>query len=793
VRVPLSWLRELCPVRLPITELAEAMTMHGLTIERILRPWERLDGVRVARVLEVSDHPQADRLVRAVVDDGGSQHQVVVGVRNMAPGDLVPYAPPGASVPGLEGALERREIRGVTSEGMLCSAKELAISGDYHGILVLPPSDGLEPGTDLKDVLGLDEAVLDIEVLANRADLLSVAGVAREVAAMTGEDLRQPDASVAESIERAAGAVSVEVRDPERCSRYMARVIREVVHRRSPLHAQVRLAAAGMRPVSAVVDATNYVMLELGQPLHPFDLARLAGPGIVVRGAEEGERLRTLDGVDRVLTTEDLLIADTERPVAIAGLMGGGDTEVGPDTTDVLLEAAHFQPTAIFRTSRRLGLRTEASIRFERGVDPEGVEQAAARAAALIAAWTDGRVLSGAADAGQVPDRRTVAVRPDRASALLGVPVTSVEVREALGRLRIPAAEDDGAVVAEIPAHRVDLEREVDLIEEVGRVTGYDRVPSTLPGVRQAGGLNASQRTRRRIRDLLAGAGLFETLSFSFSPATDAELAGDVALVPVANPISEDDATLRATLLPGLLRAARRNVSHRRTSVRLFEVGTVFAAADPVPVEEERVAGLLTGPAAEGWPADRRDQDFLDAKGLVEHLFDALGVEAWTLGEAAGSPWHPGRSAEVLVGDQMAGTVGELHPRVAEAFDLPARVAAVELRVPALVAAARSDVRYREVSRYPPAHRDVAFVVGRDVPAGAVHASLVGAAVPLLDRAVLFDVFEGGPLPEGKISLAFALDLRASDRTLTDEEADRVVRAIADRLGREFGAELRAG
>ena len=793
MRVPLSWLRELCPVRLSVIDLAEALTMHGLPVERILHPWERLAGVRVARVLEVVDHPQADRLVRATVDDGAAQREVVVGVRNMAPGDLVPYAPPGATLPGVEGALDRREIRGVASEGMLCSPKELAISGDHSGILVLPTSDDLEPGADLKDALGLDEAVVDFEVLANRADLVSIAGVAREVAAMTGEELRPPDTAVAESIERAASAATVEVADRDRCPRYLARVIREVTVGSSPLHAQIRLAAAGMRPVSNVVDATNYVMLELGQPLHPFDLNRLHGPGIVVRRAAPGERLTTLDGADRTLSDEDLLIADVDRGVAIAGLIGGGDTEVGDETTDVLLEAARFQPAAIFRTSRRLAVRTEASIRFERGVDPEGVEPAAARAAALIAGWAGGRVLSGAADVGETPARRSVSVRPARAEMLLGVPVSSVEVREALGRLRIPATEEeDGRITAEIPPFRVDLEREVDLIEEVGRITGYDRVPSTLPGVRQAGGLTASQRARRRARELLAGAGLFETLSYSFAPPSDAEL-GDGDPVRVANPISEEDAYLRASLLPGLLRAARRNVSHRRTAIRLFEVGTVFAAAEPAPVEEERVAALLTGPAAEGWPTERREQDFLDAKGVLEHLTDGLGVEGWTLGEAAGGPWYPGRSAAVLVGGRGAGTVGELHPRVAEAFDLPSRVAALELRVADLVASAGTEARYREVSRFPPVRRDVAFVLDRTAAAGTVHAALVGAGGELLDRAVLFDVFEGQPLPPGKKSLAFALDLRAPDRTLTDAEADRVVRTIAERLRAEFGAELRAG
>jgi phenylalanyl-tRNA synthetase beta chain len=792
VRVPLAWLREYCPVRASAADLAETLTTHGLPIERILHPWDRLAGVVVARVLEVSDHPKADRLVRAVVDDGRDQHEVVVGVRNMGPGDLVPYAPPGATVPGLDAPLEQREIRGVVSKGMLASAKELGISADHAGILILPPD--LEPGADVAAALGLADQVLDIEVFANRADLLSIVGVAREVSAITGQELHLPDTTVPESIERAAAAATVEVDDPEGCPRYLTRVIREVTWGPSPLAAQVRLAASGVRPVSNVVDATNYVMVELGQPLHPFDLARLAGPGIVVRRAKADERLVTLDGVERRLDPEDLLIWDVERPVAIAGVMGGGGTEVSEETTDVLLESAWFSPTSVFRTSRRLGLRTEASIRFERGVDPEAVSTAAARAAALIAQWSGGRVLSGAIDVGGPPPRRSVTLRAERASLLLGVHVTPVEVREALGRLRIPAVEDGDTVTAEIPPFRVDVDREVDLIEEVGRVTGYDRVPSALPGVRQVGGSDRLRRVRERARDLLAGAGLYEAMSYSFGPPGDAELSPEErTAVRVANPFAADQAFLRTSLLPGLLRAARRNVAHRRVSVRMFDIGTVFAAAQDRPEEEQRVAALLTGPASEEWPAGRRSQDFFDAKGILEHLLDGLGASGWSLGNSGGRPWHPGRSAAVVVDGEILGDVGELHPRVAQSLDLPGRVAAFELSLPLLAVAARAEIVYRDVSRFPPLRRDVAFILDRAVPAGEVRAALVEAGGPLLDRAVLFDVFEGEPITAGRRSLAFALDLRAADRTLTDDEADQVVRAIAERLRRDFAAELRAG
>jgi phenylalanyl-tRNA synthetase beta chain len=795
VRVPLSWLREFCATALSAEELANLLTNHGVEVERIIRPWEALSGVLVARVLDVADHPNADKLCLATVDTGAGERRVVVGVRNMGPGDLVPYAPPGATLPGAHEPLERREIRGVASEGMLCSPKELGLSGDHSGILVL--GDGAEPGGDLKAELGLDESVIDIEVFPNRPDLLSVLGVAREVAAITGGDLRHPDTSVNESVERAADAATVEVLDEARCPRYLARVIRGVRIAPSPLQAQVRLSAAGMRPLAGVVDATNYAMLELGQPLHPFDLARLAGPGIVVRTATEGELLTTLDDVERSFTVEDLLICDVERPVAVAGVMGGATSEVGEGTTDVLLEAAYFDPMTVARTGRRLGLRTEASIRFERGVDPEGVAPAVARASALMAAWAGGTVLAGEVVVGEVPPRRRLSVRPSRARRLLGVDLSPADVREALGRYRLPMVEEeDDRIDIEVPGHRVDLAIEADLVEEVGRITGYGELPSTLPGVRQAGGLATAQRVHRRIQDVLSASGLWEVISFSFAPHTDLELFEDERRtgVRIANPISDEESYLRSSLIPGLLRAARRNLAQHRASIRLFEMGKTFVGRDGETDEIDRVAVLMAGSAAEEWPGERRPMDFLDVKGVLEDLLVGLGIEKWSLSELSFSPFHPGRSAEVILpGQPPVGELAEIHPLVAERFDLPGRVAVLELRVGPLVAAASGDVAFRDLSRFPPVRRDLAFLVEMPTPAGEVRESLREAAGELLDRILLFDVYEGEPLPEGKKSLAFSVDFRASDRTLTDAEADARVRLIAQRLAADFGAELRAG
>jgi phenylalanyl-tRNA synthetase beta chain len=793
MKVVLSWLREFAPTDLDADELAEVINARGVKIEDVLRPWAGLEGVVVARVVDVADHPNSEKLVVARVDDGTGEHQVVVGVRNMAAGDLVPWAPPGARVPILSEPLGARELRGVVSRGMLCAPDELGISPDHGGILLLN-GDGLEPGTDVRSALGLDDAVLDIEVEPNRPDFLSVFGVAREVAAATGVPLIEPDLAVREDPEAAAHAATIELRDADGCPHYLARVIRGVRPAVSPLRVQARLTAAGMRPINAVVDATNYVMLELGQPLHAFDLDRLAGRAIVVRRALEGERLTTLDDVERVLTSEDLLICDLERPVAIAGVMGGADAEVSEDTSAILLESAYFTRTGVLRTARRLGLHSEASHRFERGTDPEGTAPSAARCAGLIAAWGGGRVLRGVAEAGEIPPRRWVSMRPSRASALLGYEVGADDAAKVFEALRMTAqAARDDRVEVEIPGYRVDIEEEVDLIEEVARVHGYDRIESSMPTVRQAGGLPPAYAFVRRLRDIMARTGSLEARLPSFASEEDLALTGDTDGVRVANPLQAGESMLRTRLIHGLLHAAVRNRDRGVRSVPLFEVGTVFRADDPVE-ERTMVAFVLHGSATERWHEEPRPFDALDATGILEAMMDELRIGTWALGGLPGPPMHPGRSAEVLIDGRAAGVVGELHPRVAADLELEGRVALAELEVEALRSAAGS-ARFRlaEVPRYPPIRRDLAFVVPESAAAGAVQAALEDAAGDLLGSCTLFDVHRGARLPADAKSLAFAVEFRSFDRTLTAEEADRAVAAVVERLREEFDATLRAG
>jgi phenylalanyl-tRNA synthetase beta chain len=790
MRVPLSWLRELVPTDLAPEELAELITLKGVKVEEILYPWSDLDGVLIARVIEVGDHPNSQKLCVARVDTGSGELEVVVGVRNMKQGDLVPLAPPGARVPGLDEPIGAREIRGVVSNGMLCSARELGISQDHGGILVLGDGAG-PPGTDLKHAFGLDDAVLDVEVEPNRPDFLSVNGLAREVAAIIGLPLATPGLDLLEADEAAADVAAVAIDALDACPRYVARVIRSVSAGRSPLLIQARLTAAGMRPISAVVDATNFVMLETGQPLHGFDLALVAGPKIEVRRAHEGERLVTLDDLERTLASEDLLICDAEKAVAIGGIMGGATSEVSDATRDVLLESAYFTRTGILRSARRLDLHTEASHRFERGTDPEGLESAAARCAALIAEWTGGTVLRGLAEAGSTPQRRSVSVRPSRVSALLGYEVAPAAAAEVFARLGFAVREDSDRLDVEIPGYRVDLEREVDLIEEVVRLQGYDRVGSTLPRSSRAGGLPPDYRFVRTVREVLVRAGLREVRPLPFASAEDLALTGDEDAIVIANPLRAEEGFLRTRLTPGLLHAVARNQTWGVRQIALFEVGAVFRAGAPTD-ERRKIAFALSGTALEGWSADGRSFDALDARGVVEALMGELDVSAWSLGGALGDPFHPVRSAEILIEGARAGVLGEIHPRAAAALDIDGRVAVAELEFESVMNAAAHDFAFRDVPRFPPVRRDLAFVVPNDAPAGRVREALVEAAGALLDRCLLFDVFRGGSLPDGTKSLAFALDLRAADRTLTDEEAEEVVGRIVERLGTDFGARLRA-
>jgi len=786
MKVPLSWLRELTPVEASAEELAARLPVHGLTVDEVVRPGADISGVVVARVLEIEEVPGANKVILSRVDAGEGPREVFVGVRNIAPGDLVPYATPGSRLPGGR-EIGRREMFGRMSEGMLCSPKELGISDDHSGIMILEPDGKL--GQDVRETLGMDDAILDIDVTPNRPDLLSLVGVAREVAALYGLPLTIPESGIQEDGPSASELATVMVEDAKGCPRYLARIITGVRVGPSPGWMQRRLLACGMRPISGPVDVTNYVLLERGHPQHAFDLAKLRGRAIVVRKPRKGERsLTTLDGVERTLERDDILICDAEGPVAVGGVMGGAESEVGEETSEILLEAAYFDPKRILRTARRLGLRTEASVRFERGADPEAPPAAAARAAALIAEISGGTVAQGAIDVYPKPIKaKPIRLRVARANAVLGIKETPDDMASGLTSLGCRVESQTRTALRVVPpTFRPDLRIEPDLIEEVARLYSYERIPITLPASGRVGGLSPEQTLRRLIRRLMLGSGLSEAQTLSMLPPSlpdRLELRADHPwrnTLVLANPLSEEESVLRPSLIPGLLLVASKNLARRNTTVTVFEIGNSFEPSDQeLPTEHLRVAWLQTGPVPTSWHRPHRDFDFSDAKGVLARVAEGLGIEGVAVEAIERVPMHPGRAARVLLAGEDIGLVAELHPRAARALDLPARVAVGELILAPLIAAARTWAP-GDLPRFPAVTRDLALLVPATTPAAEVESVIRVAAGDLLEAVDVFDVYPGEEFGQaGKVSLAFSLSFRHSERTLTDAEIAEVMASVA--------------
>ncbi|MBI2169488.1 MAG: phenylalanine--tRNA ligase subunit beta [Actinobacteria bacterium] len=793
MRVPLSWIREFAPVEAAPSAVADALNEIGLIVDAIEAPGRDIGGVVVARVLEVVDHPDADKLTLVDVDFGQGQSRVVCGARNLAPGDVVPYAPPGATLPGgLK--LERRKIRGQESDGMLCSAAELGLGDDHTGILHLGPSAPL--GGDVREVLGLDDVVFELDITPNRPDAMSVVGVARDLAAKLAVPFTVPVPATPAGDGTSAPA-EVEVVDAVRCPRYVA-MTGSVAVGESPTWLANRLTLAGLRPISNVVDVTNYVLLERGQPLHAFDQGLLGGGGIRVRVAEDGERITTLDGVERELTREDLLICDAaDAPQAIAGVMGGATSEVHSATARVLLESAYFAPEGILRTSKRLGLRTESSARFERGVDPNGVLTAADRAWELLAETAGGTADGPGVDAYPEPiGPARITLRTDRVNHLLGTTLTRDEIATHLRAIELDTGVVGNDLDVAVPTFRPDLEREVDLVEEVARLHGYNRFPRSLPRpTTQVGALTPQQVARRRVCDALVGRGLSEAMTLSLVSPSDLSKAGLPAVgIEVENPLRVEESLLRTALLPGLLRSVAFNASHGLPSVSLFEVGHVFLAPtgdDLLPDEREHLAAALSGAAGAEVHGEERPVDTHDVVGVLEAIAAALDLEAFTLQPATRPGLHPARCAAVYVEDREVGAVGEVDPEVVARIELPLPVVAFELDLGWCLTATKRVRRFAEPSRYPASTIDLAFSVPADVPARAVRGTLMAAADPLAEAVELFDVFRSDALGAGQVSLAFRLRFRAPDRTLTDSEVGEIRQACIAAVERTHGATLR--
>ena len=762
MKLPLSWLRDYVAVDMPLADLRDRLDVSSAVVAGIEHrgvPDEdgNLGLFRVGRVLEAKKHPNADRLQLCVVDVGESEpYQIVCGAWNFGAGATVAVALPGAMLPGGL-VLGRRKLRGEESAGMIVSEQELELGRDHTGIIVL--DDG-EPGTPLGDVLPLQNVVLDLEITGNRPDLLSVYGLAREIAALFRLDLAAPPGRDPEPT--SDEPVDVTIEDFDRCPRYIGRLLRDVRIGPSPLWLRARLDAAGMRPISNVVDVTNYVMLGLGNPLHAFDQTTLAGEKIVVRRARAGEKLRTLDGVERDLDPSDLMIADAERSIALAGIMGGDDTEISDQTTEVLLEAANFEPTGLWRTSERMRLRTEGSNRWEKGVDPYLAEQAAAWATELIVFLTGARFVGHTDAKGELPERPVVSFRPEQASAFIGLDVAAEEQEDILTRLGNEPR--DGQYV--VPTWRArDLLREVDLIEEVARFHLAD-VPFTLP-VRQemSGRLDRAQRVRRRVEDTLAALGFSEV----YTPSL-VEEDRDAGALRLQEPITVELALLRTELLPSLVEAARRNAEVGNAPVALFEVARAYLPRgdDELPDERVCVAGVAEG-------------GFLKVKGSVQALLRSLHADAsWA--RTQHPLLHPGKAARI-----EAGIVGEVHPAL-----IDGAWGAFELDLAKLAGAARDPVPYEDVMTYPANHQDIAVSVEEEVEVGALLDAARAAAGPLLREARVFDVYRGEQVGPGKKSAAIHLTFQSPDRTLTDEEAAELRGRIVSALADDFGAELRA-
>ncbi len=786
MKVSLSWLRELVDGAIDADTLANKLTMAGFEIEA-RAPFAPVSGVIVARVVAKRPHPEANKLtlVDVEVGDGKPATQVVCGASNVpAPGGLVLWARPGATLPGGI-TLGEKPVRGILSPGMLCAEDELGLGSSHEGILILDERDGLQPGDDFARKLGLPDEIWEVNVTPNRPDGLGHVGIAREAAALLGLPLKLPPGPKP----KLTGApAKVELVDAEGCPRYAALVVEGVKIAPSPLGVRVRLAALGVRPISNVVDATNVTMLMWSQPLHAFDLDRLAGGGVSVRAALGGETIVTLDEQTRVLAG-DLVIADDNGPVAIAGVMGGAGSEVSAKTTRLLLESAHFAPARVRRTAKRLGLHTEAAHRFERGTDPSAPAEIALRLAQLIVELAGGKMTGTLADAYPQPQKPTqLTLRVARTAEILGITLPAAEQARILGSIGIATKVDGDKLRATIPTWRPDLTRDIDLIEEIARLHGYERIAATLPILREPPGpmRGAAELVNDTARDALRGLGLDEVITYGFiGPAQLAAIDPDARPVRIVNPLREDQAVMRTTLVPGLCATLQRNLTRGNHDVRIFEVGATFTARDGQELPDERwhVAGLLHG-RGDGWLKAGAVVDFFDGKGACEELMAALGHTAEY--QPSHEAWlHPGQQAALHVGGAIVGHVGRLHPRAARTLAVEAQPLVFTIDLAALPTA--NAVNARELPRFPPVSRDLSFFIDEGVTAARIREAIERARNPLLvDVRVLEDYREPGKVPAGKKGMLWSFTYRAPDRTLTDAE----VQTLHDGLVTQLAAAL---
>jgi len=796
MKLTLSWLNEF--IDLPTSDvelLVEAFESLGHEIEESYTIEPSFDGVVIGEVVGVSPHPNADKVRLTKVNVGDEILDIICGAWNFEAGAIVPVAVPGAVLGG-DFEITKRDIRGVTSNGMICSETELDLGDEADGIMVLNddyPTAADAIGESFADVIGLPDVYFEVGVTPDRPDCLSVYGLARDLAALYELPLRPH--GIAVSAEGAPSTVSVSIDDPEACPRFAGRLVRNVALGTSPHWLRWRLVQAGVRPISNIVDASNYAMIEFGHPTHAFDVDKL-GNTIGVRLANEGEQVVTIDDQTRTLIDRDIVVTDGENVVAIGGVMGGASTEVGESTSDVFIEAAYWDAASVLMTSKRLGLRSEASARFERGADPSFCHLGADRVAQLLTQIAGGEPAPDPVDVdpgGIAP--WTIEYPLSETNRILGIDLDSSTTTGLLTRLTFDVSGDDPLYVA-VPTRRPDVRAPVDLVEEIARLHGFDQIPATVPQG-PGGGLSYRERRLRMIREIMVGAGFYQMIGFSFIGDADLDklaLADGHAAresIKLVNPLNDNEGIMRTTLLPGLLKAASAAIARKNQSVRLYELGAVFLpGAGKLPEQPERLAYLLAGDAEGEWDGEPREFDLYDGTGVWELLADKLGLVNWEIRQTSTTPYHPGRCAEIVVNDAVIGIVGEIHPNVVEAFDLTGRVVAAEFDIDELLLE-KTPWQYETPSVFPAVVFDLAFAVAQDVPVAQILTSATSAGGELLDAVDVFDVFEGASIGEGLKSVAIRIHLRADDRTLTDEEVAPLRKVIADGVTSSTGGELR--